>query len=406
MARKLLYPCIAAAPLLVVGDAVGQARLNDGAASAGLSTAQRTTLVRFLQESVEQREVPGGALLLMRNGTVMFRHGFGYADAERGRPFEPNTPCRVASLSKPVVATLVVMLASAKALDLDKTVEAYLPEFRSVRLRSGDVAARPPTVRECLQHTAGFTPDVEPGGRPWVRLRHQGLTLAQVVGREAKQGLSQQPGKTQKYSGIGYDVSGRVAEVVTGQSLEQLLQERICKPLGMEHTSFHPDAATRAALPTRYSRSDGGLRALRRRPTIPNGEYIAVGGGIVSTLDDYAKFLLLHQNEGLCGDKRLAPVDALRDMYRRRPPGAFYGLGFFLRRPTRSGVARSVMHTGSSGTAFWLDFDTKTIGILFTQCSRGPKRRVAAGPTGDEKPSWLKRAKDMCGAITSVPVGR
>ncbi len=363
----------------------------------GFPAKARDALRKHLRDSVERGEVPGGSLLLMHKGEVIFREGFGYAHIKRKRPFTADAPCRIASLSKPIIATLIVKLAAQGTLDLDKPIDAYLPVMEALRLKSGEPPAHQPTLRQCLKHTAGFLSDYEPGGRPWLRLKGKGLTLAQVVEREAHMPMARNPGKRFAYSGIGYDVAGRIVEVATQRALNNVLRDEICKPLGMTHTTYYPDAATRAQIPSFYWlwRSDGKFRRRLNRPPVQEGHYISVGGGITSTLDDLARFLLMHQNEGRCNGTPFIPRDALHEMYRRRRPGPYYGLGFTLGPAAADGLAAWIYHSGSSGTQLWLERRHHVIGVFFTQ------HRMSAGkkmPESEKKipkgaSSWQKLTK-------------
>lgn len=373
----------------------------------GYSEDARSGLRRFLRESVERGEVPGGSLLIVHKGEAILQEGFGWADIRKRRPFSPDLPCSIASLSKPVIATLVVKLASERVLDLDAGVDRYLPEAKGAKLRGGGIVPRAPTLRECLKHVAGFTPDKGAGGRPWLRLKGQGLTLREVVQREIQGGFYYPPGKRFAYSGIGYDVLGRIAEVATGQDLDAALQEHLCKPLGLKHTTYCPDEQVRAAVPRFYWqwRSDGGFRVQVRNPPIPRGEYRAVGGAIVSTPEDMAKFLLLHRNRGVHDGVQVVPEALLREMHTRRRPGSYYGLGFMLGPERDKGLAAYVLHTGSSGTMFWLDFEHDLIGVFFTQChrSRGRAMPESQKRIPENAPSWPRVAKKRIDGIFGWP---
>lgn len=351
-----------------------------------------------LRNSVETGQVPGGALLLMHDGEVIFREGFGYGHIRREQPFTAGMPFRIASISKPIVATLVVKLAAEGVLDLEQSIDAYLPEMSSLRLGSGAVPQRMPVLRECLKHTAGFVSDYDPGGRPWLDLTGQGMTLKQVVQRESTKPLSRNPGEEFAYSGIGYDIAGRIVEVATGQPFHQVLKKQLLVPLGMNRTTYYPDQSTRQAMPSFYWqwRSDGKFRRRLNQTPVPEGNYVSVGGGIVSTLDDLARFLQLHQNRGLHQGKRLIPSEALDEMYLRRKPGFFYGLGFSLGPSDDEKLATWIYHSGSSGTMCWLDRERGVIGVLATQHSRseGEPMPESEKRIGEEAPTWQQVTKE------------
>lgn len=395
-ARSLRLYCACAVLFLAGGAIAGPPNAAPPNALA-LSSKQKKEIHQFLNESVERKEIPGGALLLLQDGQILYKDGFGYADLNNKKSFQATTPIRIASLSKPLIATLIVALVAEGKIDLDESIASYLPEFNSLKLPKGGAASRPPTVKECLKHTAGFLADAEPGGRPWLKLTGKGMTLEQVVKQEATYKLAQNPGEKFAYSGIGYDVVGRIAEVTTGQSLNDLLQDKICKVLGMHNTTFNPDDRTMKAMPKFYWhwRSDGSFHPQVKKTPIPEGGYRAVGGGIVSTLGDYSKFLLLHLNQGSHNGQQIIPANLMREMRRRYSPGSYYGLGLSLGPSSHADFADSILHTGSSGTQFWLDFRTGIVGILFTQ-SRMSKGRVpeeTQQTIPKNQASWQKQAK-------------
>ncbi len=354
-------------------------------------------LRKHLDESVLRGEVPGGAVLLMHDGKKIFKEGFGFRHIKHAKPFTAETPFHVASISKPIIATLVVKLAAERRLDLDRPIDTYLHEMSDLLLESGEAPATLPTLRQCLSHTAGFRSDYDKGGRPWLRYRHQGMTLADVVAREAKMPMPINPGEEFSYSGIGYDIAGRIIELSTGHSLEVAIQTELFEPLGMTHSTYHPDEDTAKQMADFYWlwRSDGKFRRKLNQPLIPPGNYISVGGGIVSTLDDLSKFMLLHQNYGVHDGKQFIPRDAIQEMYRGDRPGKYYGLGFMLRSAGKDGLANEISHSGSSGTLMWLDRRQQNIGVLVTQhrISEGAKMPESEKRIPIDTPTWQAATK-------------
>jgi len=365
--------------------------------AAGYPAQARTVLRTHLRKSIERGEIPGGSLLLMHGDKVIFDEGFGFAHIGKKQAFEIDVPVRVASISKPIIATLIVKLDANGVLDLDRPIDKYLPQLRKLRLTSGNAPKRMPTLRECLKHTAGFVSDYEDGGRPWLRLSRKGLTLAEVVEREIKLPMPRQPGRGFAYSGAGYDIAGRVVEIVTKRPLNDVLREELCKPLGMAHTTYYPSKAQRGRMPNFYWmwRSDATLHRRRDRPAIPDGEYISVGGGVVSTARDLARFLLLHRHEGKIGKNQLVPRESMLAMVKRSRPGSYYGLGFSLGPDNGEGHGAWLSHTGSSGTYFWLDRTTGTLGVMLTQHSTSRGRPIKGIPPKipEKAPSWQKVTK-------------
>ena len=383
--------------MLFIGKAAGDDLAKDNWILHGLDPDARTTLQKHLQDSVEDGSVPGGALLLIQDGEVVFRQGFGHGHVREQQPFTAETPFRVASISKSIIATLVIKLAAENHLQLDESIDVYLPQMKSLRLRSGEALERMPTVAECLKHTAGFASDDEKGGRPWLSLTGKGLILEQVIGREEAIPMSQNPGKKFAYSGIGYDVVGRIIEVVMQKSLDEVLQSELCVPLGIQTMTYYPDIETAEMMPSFYWRwrSDGGLRRRLHDPKVHEGEYASVGGGIVSTVDDLAKLMMLYRNAGVIDGTQLIESTSLERMIERHPPGSYYGLGWTLGPAGEDGLPSWIFHSGSSGTMWWWDRRRDVIGVLATQhhYSNGKpipesEKKIAVG-----QPSWQATTK-------------
>ena len=409
---SLWFLSLSAAGLILVS---GGAPLPKGEWEAhGLPIESKKELQQFLAGSYERRETVGGSILIMHAGEVVFEQAFGYANIRHRRAFEMSTPCWIASISKPIVATLAAKLAADGKLDLEAPIDQYLPELAGIHLRSGRPLTRMPRVRELLKHTAGFTPDGKKGGRPWFWKECVGKTLADMVELYPVfpvPGLYCNPGRGCWYSGMGYDVAGRIIEVATGRPSHVVLDDELCDPLGMRDTSLLPDKALRSRAASRYYhwRSDGSFhyKIPRAAPTAPiNGTsspYVPIGGGILSTPADLATFLLLHRNRGMHKGRQFIPPEALAEMYERTRPWPRYGMGFVLGPPSPEfdGHTAWIMHTGSSGTVCWLDLEHDVIGVILTQTqrSRGQKMPEPEKKVREDAPGFALIVKDRIDAI-------
>lgn len=337
----------------------------------GLPVAAREELRALLRGQVEHKRVPGGSLLLVHKGEVIFAEGFGWASIAAKRPFNFADPVKIASITKPIVATGIIALAAEGKVSLDEPVSQWLPEFRDVKLYSGERASRAPTIRELLSHTGGAPVDESPQGRPWLRdwTNDPKVMLADVVKRLSQTGLAWEPRAKFGYSGSGFEIAVRAVEVATGLKFEQQVAERVFKPLGMTETTFRPTPAVRAMIPTGYNLTTNGLVASTRVPRDRNAtSYVTYGGSIVSTAEDLAKFLLLHLHEGEWQGRQLIPRDAIHAMHRKPEwSKTGYGLGWSLGLIGKDGNRLTIGHTGSSGTACNIDFKKQVVWVLFTQ---------------------------------------
>ena len=294
-----------------------------------------------------------------------------------------------------------MILVDRGKLSLDDPVEKYLPEFKGIAIK-GKPPARPPTVRHLLSNMSGLPGDLltqsivrrlreraaqlkgrGPGPRhrnsrmPPMRRRTAArrqkkardqlfdggdASLAESVRRLAHDGLATEPGSGFHYCTMGFNVAARVAEVAGGRPFEDLVRDELLEPLGMKDTRYVPF----------------GMQALRPGPKLPNGEsrFIIAGGGMTSTLDDFAAFYQMHLNGGTYRGRRILSEKSVAEMQTRQgqldlmmsgPYGDHYGLAFFLDRLDADGRGHVVTHPGFFGTNPWLDRDRELVGILFVQ---------------------------------------
>ena len=333
-------------------------------ATHGLNDAAREQIRTAFQEGIDRKFIPGGNLMLIHRGEVIFSEAFGHADLETKRPFEVSSPCRIASLTKPHTATLMVMLAQQNKLSLDTPIDEYLPEFKDLEVRDGGAAEAAPTLRQCLSHTAGFPGNnaIKAGKYP---VDFDG-SLRDVVERIAAQPLVAAPGKRYAYSRCGYLCAGRIAEIVTGRPFPEVMQSTLLDPIGAKVATFNPADEVLAKMPTAYERTRDGFGPRRGAPL---GTVLNPGGSLISTLDNVGRLMLLHRNRGRSGDRQLVSARALRAMYVAQPgtSGTGYGLGFNILRKNDAGEAVAIRHTGASGTFAALDFERDLIVIVLTQ---------------------------------------
>lgn len=355
-----------AAPPAPIADPAGEAAWL----AHGFTAAQRNSLREVWRWGIAENFVPGGAMLIVHRGETVFREAFGVADLATGRPFTVDAPCRLASVTKPFTATLFARLVEAGRLAWDDPVDKFLPQFAALEVRGQGRAKRAPLIRELLSHTAGFPGNDE---------RRAGAvdippesTLAEVVATLARAGLVREPGSGYAYSGFGYMVAGRVAEVATGREFSALMHEQLLEPIGASRAVFHPSASAdmRARIPVMYDRTDGRLVPA----TVAGREDAAVkfpnpGGGLVATLDDVGRFLRLHRDRGVAAGTPVLQPASLRALYTRQPATnrEGYGLGFNLLHAGADGVADRVQHGGASGTLALIDFQRDLFVVVLTQ---------------------------------------
>ncbi|HUV67942.1 MAG TPA: serine hydrolase domain-containing protein [Sedimentisphaerales bacterium] len=338
----------------------------------GLSLQDKDELCKRFQEGVDGKAIPGGSLMIVHKGEVIFSEAFGLADLETKRPFTTNDLCRLASVTKPHTATVIVMLADQGKLFLDDPVNKYLPEFKGIEVQGQGPPKKMPTIRHCLSHTAGFIgADALKSGSYSLNLDGD---LSDVVADIVRQGLVAEPGTRYAYTSLGYFTAGRVAEVISGKPFDTLMREMLLNPIGAGHSTFRPSEEAKKRIPTPYLHVDSRLEPYT---DLPRGKVIRPAGGLYSTLDSVARFLLLHRNRGMVDGRSIVSASSLAEMYvpLAGTPGQGYGLGFNVLSKDPNGKARRIQHIGASGTLAWIDFDLDLMIVMLTQVPQNQTQR-------------------------------
>lgn len=390
----LLALLLGAAPLLAQG--LPRATPEE----VGLSSERLERLTDALEGYVSDGALAGAVALVARRGKVAYLQAVGHRDREAGAPMESDAIFRIASQTKALVSVAVMMLQEEGRLLISDPVARYLPAFESttvaVRGENGgyDVvpARRPITLRDLLTHTAGIGYGNGPAADRWAEAGIQGWYFAHrdepiraTVDRIASLPFDAQPGERFVY-GYNTDILGAVVEVVSGQSLDAFLRSRILEPLGMEDTHFYLPPAERRRLATVYGRRPGGplTRAPDGAGMQAQGQYVdgprksfSGGAGLLSTAEDYARFLQMMLNGGtLDGVRILSPktvelmtVDHVGDRY--AAPGMGFGLGFSVAEDLgERGAPGSVGEFGWGGayhSTYWVDPAEELVVVYMTQ---------------------------------------
>jgi CubicO group peptidase (beta-lactamase class C family) len=290
----------------------------------------------YLQPLVNNHTLAGAVTLVATKDRVIYLQAVGYRDLATQSPMPPNALFWIASTSKPMTATALMMLVDEGKVRLDDPVEKYLPEFHGqmVRVTSADQAnasktdsaSQPPPslvpanhpilVREILSHTSGlpFKSAAQPGALDT-------LSLKDSVRSFAAEPLIYQPGTDYKYSNEGLDTAARIIEVVSGMPYEKFMQKRLFNPLGMKDTTFWPNADQLQRLAQTY-KFDPKTKELVELPinqlTYPLNDrqhrYPMPAGGLFSTATDVSKFCQMILNGGTLNGKRYISPESLHAM--------------------------------------------------------------------------------------------
>ena len=376
--------------------------------------ARNAKLDETLRGLVEGRSTPGITVLILQNGRPVYSHSVGVREVGSAALIGGNDMFRLASMTKAVTSVATMILVEQGKIGLDDPVSRFLPEFAKLQVRGPDgsevPASRPPTIRELLTHTAGFSynfmnnprlVDAYREARVSDGLDEPEVTTAEAMRRLANVPLGYQPGTGWEYS-LATDVLGAVIEKVTGASLEAFVTERIAKPLRIQSFVFNVPETSRShfvqvtrpaevtgALGTGYVPVQGpeavpfpptkGAANINPNRAFSATAYNSGGGGMSGTIGDYARFLQMLLNEGELDGVRVLGAETVRqmtqnatgDMRTLRGPGWGFTLGFGV--VTDPAAAKSRLPAGSYGwggiygTQFWIDPTNRVVGLVMTQ---------------------------------------
>ena len=363
----------------------------------GLNARRLGRLHSALQDEVARKRLPGAVAVVARHGKIAMLESVGQLNPATGEAMHRDARFRIYSMTKPIVSVATMMLVEEGRLLLSDPVARYLPEFAAQKVavqEGGEIELRPvvraATVHDLLRHTAGMTYEFlgnSPVQRQYAQLRvgSRDRTLAEFTQHLAGLPLMYQPGSVFEYS-RATDVLGRVLEVVSGQSLQDLLRERLFEPLGMSDTGFTVPEAFHGHIAEPFARDpDGGMQMkvidVRQDSALASG-----GGGLISTAIDYARFLQFMLNRGeLDGVRLLGPhmvdfmtTDHLGDIpvadtgtRSLLPMGHGFSLGFAVRKQlgvaTVPGSVGTYFWGGLAGTSFFVDPVLNLFGCLMLQ---------------------------------------
>jgi CubicO group peptidase (beta-lactamase class C family) len=375
----------------------------------GLSSERLGRIHQMIQRHIDAHDVTGAVTLVARRGKVVHFETHGLMDLETQKQMSKDAIFRLASSTKPVTATAILMLMEEGKLKLTDPVGKYIPEFSNSKVAvelprpqgpmpdqaSGDKpsyytvpASRDITIVDLLTHTSGLAS----GGV--TRAEFQALvkalkptdTLADFIPKVGALPLDFQPGTRWNYSGeAGFDTLGRIVEVASGMTFDQFLRERLFEPLGMTSTYFNVPEKDRPRLATFYRKTPEGL--VKQEGTIPPGgpAFFAGAGGLKSSVEDYFMFAQMLCNGGQLNGKRiLSPwtvatmqsnhVGELFNGKNGEPPN---GMGFGLGGEVIVSMVDSRMRRpdgsygwgGAYGTYWWVSLKDQLVAIMFIQTS-------------------------------------
>lgn len=370
------------------------------ASAPGVDPIRLKRVDQVIQEFTESGKIVGAIALVVKDGKVLIHKGYGVDDRNSGKAMAPDAIVRIASQTKALTSTGILMLMEDGKLLLNDPVHKYIPTFKNLQViatyQESDTtyttvpAKRDITIRDLLTHTSGLGyPSI---GSPMMKavyaknkisagIGETGGEMAEAMLRLGTLPLEHQPGERWTY-GLNSDVLGHIIEIVSGMSLEEFFRKRICEPLGMVDTWFNLPASKHSRLSRIYLRQGPGSFALLTKenagvdPDFPKQAktYFSGGAGLSSTALDYARFLQLFLNKGVYGTHRLLSPATVAMMTRNQAgnlyPEGHFGYGFSVVSEANPEDIRnrgSFAWGGAFGTRYWADPKANLIGIILTQ---------------------------------------
>ena len=365
----------------------------------GMSSSRLERLDKLLQEYVATQKLPNAVALIARKGKIVYYKAYGHSNTETKTALKRDDIFRMASQSKAIASTAMMMLWEEGKFSLDESISKYIPEFKNpkvlVRLNWADTTytAEPAkseiTFRQLLTHTSGL--DYAGIGSQEFKAIYAKADIPSGIGNhESTIGekmkilgglpLKHHPGEAYTY-GLNCDVIGYLVGVLSGITFDQFLQTRLFKPLGMSDTYFYLPSDKHKRLVAVHRSVNGRYEVIKDKifdgvnPEYPTlkGTYYSGGAGLSGTIEDYAKFLQMFLNKGEYNGVRILSrktIELMLTAQLQPPLTNQVGLGFGLetevndfRNPESKG---SFSWGGAFSTTYWSDPKENLVALVYT----------------------------------------
>jgi CubicO group peptidase (beta-lactamase class C family) len=334
-----------------------------------------------MQDFVDSHDIAGAVTLVATPDRVVHINATGNADIGTARAMQADSIFWIASMSKPVTATAVLMLQDEGKLSVDDLVSKHIPDFAQLKTKEGQPA--PVTIRHLLTHTSGVgeISSEQAGGIK---------ELSGVIPLYVAMPVAFEPGSKWAYCQSGINTAARVVEVVSGKPFADFLDERLFGPLGMKDTGFYLGEEQMPRLATSYRKTeDGELKAadnpiLHGKSATSRDRFPAANGGLFSTAPDYARFAQMILRGGELEGTRYVKPESVKLMTSLQSgelktgftDGCGWGLGWCVVREPQGVSARlspgAFGHGGAFGTQAWIDPVKQRAYILMVQRANFP----------------------------------
>ena len=345
-------------------------------APAIVARATEPSVAEKMRPFVDKKEIAGAVTTVVTRDKVVALDVVGQADVANNVPMKADTIFWIASMTKPIAATAVMMMQEEGKLSVEDPVGKYVPELKDLKTKDGKPANV--TLRHLLTHTGGL-------GEATSEQSRKAEKLADLIPHYAAQPVKFEPGTKWEYSQSGINTLGRVVEVVSGQTFDVFVQERLFTPLGMKDTTFYLKPEQLPRLARSYKKNgdkleEASIFILDGHAPQSRQRYPAANGGLFSTAPDYGRFCQMILNEGTLDGRRYLKPESVKQMASLQTPesiktgfteGNGWGFGWCVVRQPQ-GVSEKLSpgsfgHGGAYGTQAWIDPRKGRAYILMTQ---------------------------------------
>ena len=375
--------------------------LSEGAPeSVGIATDRLERIDKVVKEYVDKKWIAGAVGFIARHGKIVYYKAHGYDDIDTQKLMQKEEICRIASQTKAITSVAAMILFEEGKFLLDDPISKYIPEFANPKVidqfNEKDStytvvkAKREPTIRDLFTHTSGIGYGFI---HPYAKIIYTkagvpdlyapGAVLADKMKILAGLPLMNQPGEKFTY-GLSVDMLGYLVELWSGEPLDVYFSKHIFQPLGMKDTYFYLPKEKQGRLAAVYNETkEGKIEKIAEGaglnpnyPNDPKGSYFSGGGGLSSTVYDYAVFLQTMLNGGEYNGKRILTRKSV-EMMTMNQIGDLnmginkFGLGFEVttdRETARLGVSAGAFRWGGVfATNYWADPKEGIIGLFYMQ---------------------------------------
>jgi CubicO group peptidase (beta-lactamase class C family) len=375
--------------------------------SFGFSTSRLQRLSKLLQGYIDRGDLPGISATIARQGYTVYYEKFGWMNVESKKHIQDETIYALASMTKPITSVAMMMLYEEGYFHLNTPVWRFIPGFKDVKVCTGTNddgslkladLEREITIRHLFTHTAGLSYgsiENDPVDQEYRKVQQRyeeqkkPITLIGFAEELSHIPVACQPGTHWRYS-FSIDILGALVEIISGMPFDKYLDERVFKPLGMTDTAFYVPTEKMERVATVYGHDETGKTLQPVKEIVPSNEppsFPSPGGGLVSTIGDYARFCQMLVNGGeLDGVRLLSPKTVAMYSINHTPEAALpygfvehdlyhagygYSLGTrVLMDVSKTGLFGSVGEFGWDGafaTYFWIDPKEALYGLMMLQ---------------------------------------